>query len=137
MSYEPDEEQTTESGEKKKRLRSAASSSLPLVSVLADRTMLKSAKDLMKEGLELSKIQATADVRLKEIKEELSILAAAHDLRGFRWGLSGFEYRGYATRKTLSKKRLVEHGVDPEIIKNSYEESKEYVDCRLVSFDME
>ena len=117
------------------RQRFASKSTLPIASVITDPDVFNECKDLLREAADLTTRKAADESRLNEIKETLSGYSQAYELRGMRHGLAGFEYRGWTTRRTLSKEKLVENGVDPETIAASYSESDEFLDTRIVVFD--
>jgi hypothetical protein len=116
------------------RIRRSDNSSLPLASVL-EQSQMDAAVALLKQSYKLKQQEDKIKEQLEEIKLELSGLCAGLELNGLRWGKSGFEYRGYVTRKTLSKELLLENGVEPETIAASYKESEPYLDTRFVVFD--
>lgn len=113
----------------------AQTSKLPLVSVIDDRPTMDLAKETLQEAIEIQARQKQDKERLDELKATMINIAVAYGLPGMKWGRCGFEYRGERSNKTLSKERLLEHGVDPEIIADSYEPTKAFIDCRFVPLD--
>lgn len=130
----PTEQTTTEP---KERLRSASRSTLPTASLISDSEVFKDSVRLLKEAVKLQAQISTAEDRLKEIKEHLAATCEAYNLKGMKYGLSGFEYRGYTARSVLSKEALLEAGVDPQIIADSYRKGNDFLDARFVVFDIE
>jgi hypothetical protein len=51
--------------------------------------------------------------------------------------MTGFQYNGYATRKTLSKEKLLAAGVSAETINAAYTEGEPFLSCKLIAFDLE
>jgi hypothetical protein len=90
------------------------------------------AVETLKEAAELQARHAADSQRLEELKSVLANVSEAFSLPGMRWGNTGFEYRGKRRNKILSKERLLEHGVSPEIVADSYALTKEFIDCRFV-----
>lgn len=122
----------------KPRIRSAANSSLPLVSIIPDDDTMKRAVKLMKEAVAAAARQSEAEERLKEIKDELAAICTAYDLeKGFRHGLVGYEFHGYQTRKTLSKERLLAQGVSAEQIDAAYVDGTPFLYSKVIAFDVE
>jgi len=108
------------------------SSKLPLVSVIDDKVTLDRCIQLLKEA---DKLKARSDddgARLKEIREELGSYAAAFDLPGMRYGNMALVYSGERSNKRLSVELLIENGVSPEVIAQSYKETKPFTDIRLL-----
>lgn len=126
---------------KEKRLRSASNSSLPLVSIIPDTETMKQATVLLKEAGKLKCKISEAQERLDEIELELAAVASAYELKGFRYGLFGFDYRGYTSRKTLDKTKLVAElsarGIPASVIDSCYRPGEPYLDARITAFDME
>jgi len=136
------ETETTNGMESKQRLKSASRSALPTASAaFEDSDELKQVAKLLKEAVKLKAQKSEADDRLEEIETELTAIAMIHDLKGFRHGLAGFEDRGWQSRKSLNKQKLVarmaEYGAPAELIEQCYEEGKAYHDTRIVIFDLE
>src|ERR1035437_1942748 len=90
----------------KKKYTSAANSALPLVSVIPDSKDMRRGKKLLTEAAEMKAQESFAAERLSEIADEMNVYMEANDLKGTRWGMTGYEYRGYVTRKTLSREKL-------------------------------
>ncbi len=146
--YDFDNNEQTESnggnGDKPKapRLRSASRSKLPLTSAaIDDGEMHKQAVKLLREGVKLRTQESEIKDRLEEIKAELAVVASVYDLPGFRNGLAGFEYRGYTSRTTLKKDRLVEllsrHGIPVNELDGCYAAGEPFLDVKIFSFDLE
>jgi hypothetical protein len=130
----------SESG--KQRLKSASRSTLaPCSSVLEDSDELKQVAKLLKEAVKLKTAKSEADDRLEEIETELTAIAMIHNLKGFRHGLAGFEDRGWQSRNTLNKQKLVaamaEYGAPANLIDACYDKGREFHDTRIVIFDLE
>lgn len=134
-------EDRTEGGKSKARLRSASMSSLPQSSAIPDADTFKQVNALLKEAVKLKTKVAEAEDRLDEIKNELSTVAAAYDLKGFRHGMAGFEYHGYTSRSTLNKAKLVdklsEYGAPASLIDECYEPGAGFLSAKFVVFDLE
>lgn len=123
--------------DEKKRYTSASNSRLPLASVIPDTEMMKRAVALLNEDMQLKTSISAMEERTDEIKDELAAICQAYDLKGFRHGLNGFEYHGYATRKTLSKEKLLALGVSAETIDRATVDGQPYLFVRVVRFDIE
>jgi hypothetical protein len=120
------------------RLRSAGNSKLPLASVIPDTETMQNAVKLMKEGVKLKARLSELEDREKEIRETLAAICEAFDLTdGIKHGMTGFQYNGYATRKTLSKEKLLAAGVSAETINAAYTEGEPFLSCKLIAFDLE
>lgn len=126
---------------KKERLRSASNSKLPVVSVIPDQETMKQAVALLKEATKLKVKVSEAEDRLEEIKLELFAIASSYDLSGFRYGLAGFENRGYSSRSTLNKQKMISdlsaRGIGADVIAGWYESGNEFLDARITTFDVE
>lgn len=127
--------------EKKTRLRSASNSTLPQTSAIPDRETFQSMNMLLKEAIKLKVKVSEMEERLEEIKLEAAAVCGAYDLKGFRHGLGGFDYRGYNTRKTLDKQALVErmsaYGCPTSLIEECYRPGESFLDARFVVFDLD
>lgn len=71
---------------------------------------------LLMEGHALYKASKEAEERLKEIKSELSQVQILNDLPGLRHGALCFIASERSGRSTLSKEKLIDNGVPPELI---------------------
>ena len=125
-------EEEAESGSK--RRYHADSSKLPLVSRIDDAITMEEAADLLREANELVDIKTTAVARLAAIQTRLIEIADAFSLPGMRFGRIGFYYGGEKTRSSLDKRKLIENGVDPELIAACYSDSKPFPDARFIPF---
>lgn len=112
----------------------AERSKLPLVSVINDQPTMEHARALLEEAAKIKKRNDEDAERLKEIRLELADLADAYNLPGMRHGSIGLQYNGKRSNMVLDRAKLVENGVDPEIIKASLAPTKEFVDCKFVDF---
>ncbi len=121
----------------KARLRSASGSTLPSVAVVSDQPTFKRSISLLKEAVEILVKKSELEDREKEIKEELSAICQAYEIKGMKYGKCGFEYHGYQTRKTLSKERLLALGVSAEIIDQATVAGDPFLYSRTVAFDLE
>ena len=134
-------EETNAANEKKSRLRSASRSTLPKSSEIPDSATFRQVNGLLKEAIKLKVKESEVKERLEEIRDELAMVAMAYDLSGFRHGLAGFEYHGYTSRQTLNKQKLIEavsaYGCPASVIEASYEPGAEYLNAKIVVFDME
>jgi hypothetical protein len=88
--------------------------------------------ELLNEAAEINERKTADEARMKEIKEQLINIAQAFELPGVKTNRCGFMYLGMRSKRTLDKKLLIENGVSPEVIKESYKESKPYADARFV-----
>lgn len=131
----PDDEDDQEEGGHRKRRYLAENSSLPLVSVIDDQPTMDLAVELLQEAEQLTAEKERVEARLNELKQQLSGIARDWELPGMRFGKIGLSYSGEKTSMRLNKALLIENGVDPEVIKASYKESKPYVDARFIPFD--
>lgn len=80
-----------------------------------------------------SEIEAL-EARLRELKDELVAVCQAYDIEGFH--ANGYCVRvRQQTRTCLKKELLLEHGVDPDVIKAATVESEPFyvVDIRKLS----
>lgn len=120
----------------KARYRSASGSSLPLVSVIDDTDVMKRAIKLLKEATTLKVKQSEAEEKLIEIRDELAAVCEAYGLKGIRHGLSGFEYHGYASRKTLDKTKLLNF-ISADDLASCYVDGEPYLSAKVTVFDLE
>lgn len=86
---------------------------------------------LLTEGHQLKKVMTEADERLKEIKSELAQIQLANDLPGLRYNGLCFMAIEREGKRSLSKEMLIDNGVDPETISNSYKAGNSYVESRF------
>jgi hypothetical protein len=124
--------------EKQDRLLSASRSKLPKASaVIHDSYSLKHAVALLKRittiNATLSELQEEKDEKV----EELALICAAHDAPGLKHGMMGFEYHGYTSRRSLSKERLLALGVEASVIDAAYVPGKEFLNTKVLHFDIE
>lgn len=130
-----------ETSEKKPRLTSASRSSLPQSSVIPDSETFKQVNGLLKRAVALRAKISEQTEDLDEIKATLASIAAIYELKGFRHGLCGFEYRGYTSRQSLNRQKLVErmsaYGAPASLIDECYEDGKPFLETRVVAFDLE
>lgn len=80
--------------------------------------------NLLDEGHDLKARIDEMTARVEVIKNELLQIQIAHDLAGFRNGNLAFIGSYVKGRRSLSKDALLENGVTPEQIKNSYREGE-------------
>lgn len=120
-----------------KKVRLAENSNLPLVGTIQDKYVTKLVNKLLTEAREHTINKLAAESQIKTIKQQLAEIAADLSMPGFKNNLVGYEYRGLKSRETLSKAKLVENGVDPQIIKASYVQGKSYIDARIIPFGIE
>lgn len=108
-------------------------SKIPLVTaVIDDPPLVDLCKGLLAEA-EAAKRRVDADSkRLTEIRAELGIYAACYELPGMKWGGISLSYSGERTNKRLDKGLLIENGVSPETIAQSYKETKPFIDSRFI-----
>jgi hypothetical protein len=121
----------------KERLRSASRSTLTPASAITDSEVFKESIKLLREAAKLRAQVSQAEERLDQIKEYLSGVCGAYDLKGLKYGLAGFEYHGWTARATFSKEAAVELGIDPAVVAQCYRKGKEYLDAKFVLFDVE
>jgi len=120
------------------RTRSASNSSLPKASAsVSDPDMFKQAVALLKRAAVNKKKVDALKSEDGEIREELAAICEAYGLKGMRHGMSGFEYHGWTTRKTLSKERLLAAGVSADTINAAYSESEPFLSSKILVFDIE
>jgi hypothetical protein len=105
---------------------------IPLVSAIDDEVTMTLATELLVEAEEVKERHDIDEVRLKEIRLELTGLAKAFELPGMRYGNIAVVYSGERTKKTLDAKLLIENGVDPDIIRKCYKESKPFDSSRII-----
>ncbi len=127
----------SETADKKPRLLSAAGSNLPSVAVISDNETFRRAVKLLKEGILVKAKQSELEERAAEIRDELAAISEAYQLKGMKYGLAGFEYHGYVTRKSLSKERLLALGVPADTIDQAFVEGNPYLSTKLIVFDLE
>jgi hypothetical protein len=123
--------------ETKQRLRSASGSTLPVASIIPDADTFQQVRKLLAEAVKVKVKQSELEDREREIRDELAAVCEAYQLKGFRHGRAGFEYHGYTTRKTLSKEKLLAAGIPAETISDCLEESKPFILCKVVTFDID
>lgn len=87
--------------------------------------------NLLSEGHALRKVISEADLRLKEIKSELTQIQLLNEMPGIRYGTLCFMAVERAGRSTLSKEKLIDNGVDPYIISQSMVQGQSYMQCEL------
>ena len=119
------------------RLRSASNSKLPMASEIPDPDMFREAVSLLKKGTKLRTEISEREEELSKVRDRLGAIAVAYDMPGFRHGLHSFEYRGWQTRSSLSKEKLLSLGVTAETIDAAYVGSKPFLDMRISPFDIE
>ena len=123
--------------EEKKRFLSASRSSLPLCSEIPDSDTVKEVGSLLKEANDLRVKISEAQERVDEIKNQLAALCEAYGLeKGFRYGMIGYEYHGFVSRKTLDKEKLATL-VPADVIDSCYVEGKQFLSAKLIAFDVE
>lgn len=112
--------------------------SLPLISVLGKKEMGR-AKELLEEiwANEYMPDPETGEpIRRSEyvdrMKKELAELQQKNGVEGLRFNKWAFRSLERPGRKTLSKKLLVENGVEAEVIEASMQEGKPFVENRFV-----
>lgn len=86
---------------------------------------------LLTEAHQLRKVTAEAADRLTEIKSELTQIQILNDLPGLRYNQFCFMAVERTGRRTLSKEKLIDNGVEPEVIEASYAEGDPYMQCEL------
>lgn len=110
-------------------------SKIPLVTTALadDDTLAEICQDLLNEAEKL-KIRYDEDAqRLKDIRTELGVYTEAYKIPGLRWGGIAFSYSGWRSNKRLDTGLLLENGVSPEAIANSYKETKPFIDSRFIT----
>lgn len=118
-------------------LRSAANSTIPEVTVIDDREIMKTAMALLRKATMVKIQMSKLEEQERQIKDELNAICTAYNLPGLRHGLNCIQYDGWQTRKTLSKEMLLANGVTAEQIANSFAESKPFQMAKIVPFDIE
>lgn len=121
--------------EQKQKLTKASNSKLPQLSELPDEDAQARAKRLLREASKLKMEISEREERVTAIRDELAAICEGYSLPGFKYGLAGFEYHGYTTRRTLSKEKLAVH-VAADIIDKCYDESKPFLSSKFVVFDL-
>jgi len=122
---------------KRKILRSAANSSLPVASLIPDPDLFRRSIELLRRAQDLKVKVSVAEEELLSIRDELAAICEAFNLKGFRHGLTGFEYHGYTSRKSLSKERLLALGVSADTIAEAYVDGEPFLSAKITVFDME
>jgi hypothetical protein len=102
---------------------------------IADRATVRKVNDLLEQAIRHKQAVEGNQEKLDECRKELAAIALGWETTGFRHGKIGIHVNGYKTRRSLSAKRLVELGVDPELIDKAYETGNLYLDARLVTYD--
>lgn len=128
----PTQEATPLAPRKSASRPSVSGCKLPLVSVIPDQDYMAYATKLLQEAIDLKTQRDSAETRLKAIAAELHGINDAFGLPGCRWGKYAMYDNGFKTRQVLSRDKLVENGVDPELIAASFTESNEFLDYRFV-----
>lgn len=106
---------------------------------LPDYAELKGAKapskakvtQLLLEGHQLRTVLQEAEERLKEIKSELSTIQLLNELPGLRYNQYCFMAVERNGRASLSKEKLIDNGVPPEVIAASMTQGSSFVEMRL------
>ena len=121
------------------RFTSASRSTLPKASaVITDGDTFKQVVGLLKKLTSLKVKSSELKEQTDTVTGDLAAICAAYNIdKGFKHGMSGFEYHGYVTRKTLSKEKLLAAGVAADVIADAYNESDPFLSCRLIAFDIE
>lgn len=124
--------------EEKKRYLSASNSSLPLCSVIPDSDTVKRVGVILKEAVKLKVRISEAEEKLEEIKNEMAALCEVYPeaAKGVRFGMCGFEYHGYVTRKALNKEKLATL-VPADVIDQCYVDGTPFLSCKVIAFDVE
>lgn len=117
---------------KEKKVKEEESVVPELTAAVDDTALLAHCSKLFKEASKLKRTVDEGDKRLKDIREELVGYAVAYQTNGFRFGDLTLSYSGYRTNQKLSVEKLIENGVTPEQIADSYVESKEFQDSRFI-----
>lgn len=135
----PDPERApVESVEEPNRRWKSDNSKLPLVSQIPDQEVMEQAIATLQRASD-AKQQREAWERIEDAaKEELAAIALANDLSadksyGFRWGKLGISAR-YQSSSRLSVEKLVENGVDPDVIEKSREKGEPHLVVSVVDF---
>jgi hypothetical protein len=102
---------------------------------IADKATVRKVNDLLEQAIRHKQAVEGNQEKLDECRKELAAIALGWETTGFRHGKIGIHVNGYKTRRSLSAKRLVELGVDPELIDKAYETGNLYLDARLVTYD--
>lgn len=112
--------------------RKGATESLPKPDQIKDADISKRAAELLDEALKV-KLRHDKDAdRLKEITDELIAIVRGYELPGVRNNGIGLLYNGERSNQYLDKGLLLEHGVAPEVIQQSYKPTKVFSDARLM-----
>jgi hypothetical protein len=106
--------------------------SFPIVSEFEQADM-DLAIELMTEDVLYKEQEDAVVAARRDIKKELAAISQKYDVAGMRHGQLVTYYGGMKTKKTLSKTKLVENGVDLDVIEASYSESAPYPDVRVVN----
>jgi hypothetical protein len=107
-------------------------SKLPEITAIDDKTTQERAAELLRLAAQYKEQYDTASDQLDDIRKELTAVATGFNLPGMRDASIGFYYNGRKSSRTLSVAKLLENGVSPEAIRNSYEEGREWDDVRIV-----
>lgn len=108
-------------------------SKIPLVTAAIDDVVLIDlCKELLNEAETTKRRVDTDNARLTEIRGELGVYADCYKLPGMKWGGISFSYTGLRSNRRLDKGLLIENGVDPELIAQSYKDSKPFIDSRFI-----
>jgi hypothetical protein len=121
--------------EPRQRFTCAAKSALPVVSEMPDTDDMQRAIRLLREANILRTVVSETEERLEDIKNELSSLCEAYEMKGFKHGLNGFEYHGWQQRKTFSKEKAVTL-IPADVIEQCYVDGKPFVLAKFIAFDM-
>lgn len=92
----------------------------------------KRAAQLLIDYATYQESKAALEEQLREIKSALAAIADKYGAPGIRHESLVMYYGGEKTRRTLSRTMLLENGVTPEQIEASYQDSKPYLDVRVV-----
>ena len=81
---------------------------------------------LLEEGWQLEQEIQQKEARLEEIKAALQVTCNEYDLKGVKNNGIGFLVSWVKGRKTLSREKLLENGVLPKVISDSYNQGEGY-----------
>ena len=119
-----------------KKVKRAGNSKLPILANVTDDDTMRLYAHKMKRAREIR-------AQIDELKEELEVLVnefgafcQGYNCPGFRIGLTGYEYHGWATRKTLDRELLLEQGVTADQIAGALRESAPFLSYKFIDVDL-
>lgn len=107
--------------------------SMPISSSVFKKTRdMQQAVELLEQAISTKELFDEVEPKLDSLKKDLAGVCAGNDIPGFRHGTNAVCVDITPGRKMLSKDKLLEFGVDPQIIADSMVEGEPYYKVSLV-----